>query len=170
MAGGIARSPNPGCPNAQDEDAGLQHNDAMLFTRLLQPEILSALGRAGHGSCVLIADGNYPVSTQAPPNAARVFLNLRRGLVKVTDVLEVLRDTIPVEKVALMATRDGQPAPIHAEFLKLLPAGIEHQSLPRAEFYAAASQPTTALVIATGEEQRFANILITIGVVKSDQL
>ena len=142
----------------------------MLLTRLLHPEILAALGRAGHGACVLIADGNYPVSTQSPADAARVFLNLRRGLVKVTDVLEVLRDTIPIEKVTLMAARDGRPAPIHQEFFKLLPAGIEHQALARAEFYAAANQPATALVIATGEEQRFANILITIGVVKPDQI
>ncbi len=31
------------------------------------------------------------------------------------------------------------------------------------------NQPSTALVIATAEEQRFANILITIGVGKKDQ-
>ncbi len=141
----------------------------MMLTRMLQPDILSALGRVGHGSCVLIADGNYPVSTHSPVTAGRVFLNLRPGLVRVADVLEVLRDTIPIEQVTLMATPDGQPAAIHQELLKLLPAGASVRSLPRAEFYAAVNQPTTALVIATGEEQRFANILITIGVVKKDQ-
>ncbi len=141
----------------------------MLLSRLLQPDILSALGRAGHGSRVLIADGNYPVSTESPATAAKVFLNLRRGLVRVTDVLEVLRDTIPMEKITLMATRDGKPAPIHQEFFKMLPSGIETKTVLRAEFYAAANQPETALVIATGEEQRFANVLITLGVVQSDQ-
>jgi L-fucose mutarotase len=141
----------------------------VIFNHLLQPDILLALGRAGHGSCVLIADGNYPVSTNSPASAAKVFLNLRRGLVKVTDVLEVLRDTIPIEQVTLMATRDGQPAPIHQEFFKLLPQGVPTRTLPRAEFYAAVNQPATALVIATGEEQRFANILLTIGVVKKEQ-
>ncbi len=140
----------------------------MMLTRLLQPDILSALGRAGHGSCVLIADGNYPVLTHSPASAGKVFLNLRPGIVQVADVLEVLRDTIPIEQATLMATPDGQPAPIHQELLKLLPAGVAARSLPRAEFYAAVSQPTTALVIATGEERRFANILITIGVVKKD--
>jgi L-fucose mutarotase len=141
----------------------------MMLTRLLQPDMLAALGRAGHGSCVLIADGNYPVSTQAPASAAKVFLNLRPGMVQVRDVLEVLRDTIPIEQATLMATPDGQPAAIQGELLKLLPAGVTARSLPRTEFYAAASQPTTALVIATGEERRFANLLITIGVVKKDQ-
>ncbi len=141
----------------------------MMLTRMLQPDILSALGRAGHGSCVLIADGNYPVSTHAPANAAKVFLNLRPGLVRVADVLEVLRETIPIEQATMMATPDGQSAAIHQELLKLLPAGVSVRSLPRAEFYAAVNHSVTALVIATGEEQRFANLLITIGVVKKDQ-
>lgn len=141
----------------------------MMLIRMLQPDILSVLGRAGHGSCVLIADGNYPVSTHSPASAAKVFLNLRPGMVQVGDVLEVLRDTVPIEQATLMATPAGQPAAIQGELLKLLPAGVTTRSLPRAEFYAAVSQPTTALVIATGEERRFANILITLGVVKKDQ-
>jgi L-fucose mutarotase len=140
-----------------------------MLSRLQQPDILSALARAGHGSCVLIADGNYPVSTHSPAAAVKVFLNLRPGMVQVTDVLEVLRDTIPIEQATLMATPDGQPAPIHQEFLKLLPVGVPVRNLPRVEFYAAVNQPTTTLVIATGEQQRFANILITIGIVKMGQ-
>ena len=140
-----------------------------MLIRMLQPDILSVLGRAGHGSCVLIADGNYPVSTNSPASAAKVFLNLRPGMVQVGDVLEVLRDTVPIEQATLMATPDGQPAAIQGELLKLLPAGVTTRSLPRAEFYAAVSQPTTALVIATGEARRFANILITLGVVKKDK-
>lgn len=141
-----------------------------MLSRLQHPDILSALARAGHGSCVLIADGNYPVLTHSPATAAKVFLNLRPGMVQVPDVLEVLRDTVPIEQATLMATPDGQPAGIHQEFLKLLPAGVTTRSLTRAEFYAAVNQPTTALVIATGEEQRFANLLLTIGVVKKEPL
>ncbi len=141
----------------------------MMLSRMQQPEILSVLGRAGHGSGVLIADGNYPVLTHSPVTAAKVFLNLRPGLVQVADVLEVLRDTIPIEQATLMATRDGSPAPIHQDLLKLLPTGVTVRTLPRTEFYAVVNQATTALVIATGEEQRFANILITIGVVKKNQ-
>ncbi len=141
----------------------------MMLTPMLQPDILSTLARAGHGSCVLIADGNYPVSTHSPASAAKVFLNLRPGMVQVADVLEVLRDTIPIELATLMAPPEGQPAAIHQELLKLLPAGVPTRSLARAEFYAAVNQTPTALVIATGEERRFVNILITIGVVKADR-
>ncbi len=140
----------------------------MIFSRMLHPEILSVISRAGHGSGVLIADGNYPVLTHSPASAAKVYLNLRRGLLGVTDVLEVLREMIPIERATIMATRDGQPAPIHQEFAKLLPAGVEMQTLARFDFYAAVKQPETALVIATGEERRFANLLLTIGVIKPE--
>jgi len=136
---------------------------------MLQPDILSSLGRAGHGSCVLIADGNYPVSTHSPGSATKVFLNLRPGMVQVADVLEVLRDTIPIEQAMMMAAPDSQPAAVQQELIKLLPAGVPTRSLSRTEFYAAVSQPTTALVIVTGEERRFANLLITIGVAKKEQ-
>lgn len=141
----------------------------MMLQQLLQPDILSALGRSGHGSCVLIADGNFPVVTHSAPAATRVYLNLRPGMVQVSDVLEVLRATVPIEHVTLMATPDGQPAQIHKELMDLLPAGVATTSLKRADFYAAASQPSTSLVIATGEERRFANVLLTIGVVRKEQ-
>ena len=36
----------------------------MLRYQLLHPEILAALGGAGHGSQILIADGNYPFETR----------------------------------------------------------------------------------------------------------
>jgi L-fucose mutarotase len=58
----------------------------MIFSRMLHSDILSVMGRAGHGSCVLVADGKYPVSTHSP--AREVFLKLRRGLVRVADVLD----------------------------------------------------------------------------------
>jgi L-fucose mutarotase len=62
----------------------------MLKSRLLHPEIQEALGRAGHSSKILIADGNYPFATQLGPNARLVLLNLSPGLVNVTQVLEAI--------------------------------------------------------------------------------
>jgi L-fucose mutarotase len=142
----------------------------VLKTRLLHPEILRALGSAGHGSRVLIADGNYPFSTETPASAARVFLNLRRGLPGVVDVLDVLVETIPIESVLLMATPDGQPVAIHDDFRKLIPEPIPFSHRKRHEFYAEARSDATTLVIATGEVQRFANVLLTIGVVRDGTL
>ena len=60
----------------------------MLKHTLLHPDITAALGRAGHHSKVLIADGNYPCSSTLGPNAKLVCLNLRPGVVTCTQVLE----------------------------------------------------------------------------------
>ncbi len=137
----------------------------MLKYNLLQPEILAALGRAGHGSKVLIGDGNYPFGTRASPNARRVYLNLAPGLIKVTDVLRVLVEAIPIEAAAVMIPESGEEPPIHDEFRMILPRGLSLTRLGRFEFYDAARDPDTALVIATGEQRIYANILLTIGVV-----
>lgn len=137
----------------------------MLKTPLLHPEILRALGSAGHGARVLIADGNYPFSTESPAGATRVFLNLRRGQVSVTDVLETLVGTIPIEAAHLMEPADGQTVPLHETLRGLLPERATVSLRKRHDFYAEARSPSTALVIATGEERRFANVLLTIGVV-----
>ena len=136
----------------------------MLKGNLLHPEILRALAAAGHGAQVLISDGNYPHTTGSHPAAARVFLNLAPGLLTVTDVLRVVAGAIPVEAAHVMATADGSEPPIWADFRALLPEN-DLQPLERFAFYDAAKSPTLALVIATGEQRIYANILLTIGVV-----
>lgn len=136
----------------------------MLKTALLQPDILQALAAAGHGSQVLITDGNYPASTGSHPSAKRVYLNLAPGLVKATDVLKVVAQAIPIEAAYVMQPASGIPAPIFTEFQELI-GGMELQALERFAFYAAASEPSVCLVVATGEQRIYANILLTIGVV-----
>jgi L-fucose mutarotase len=136
----------------------------MLKTRLLHPGILQALGGCGHGSQVLIADGNYPVLTRSNCGAHRVYLNLAPGLVTVTDVLGALVDAVPIEAANVMVP-DGGPEPaIFAEFRRLLP-DVPLEPLGRYPFYDAARGPDLALVIATGEQRIYSNLLLTIGVV-----
>ena len=48
----------------------------MLHGPMLHPELIGALGRAGHGSRILIGDGNYPSMNGVNPAAERVYLNL----------------------------------------------------------------------------------------------
>jgi L-fucose mutarotase len=139
----------------------------MLKTRLLQPDILRALGEAGHGSRVLIADGNYPLATGSNPGCRRVFLNLAPGQLTVTDVLAVLAEAIPVEAAHVMGPDDGSEPPVFGDFRALLP-GVALGRLGRFDFYDMARGPDTALAIATGEQRIYANILLTIGVVMPD--
>lgn len=136
----------------------------MLKTRLLHPGILAALGEAGHGAQVLIADGNYPLLTRSSSGARRVYLNLAPGLVSVTDVLKVLVDTIPIEAAHVMVPDTGEEPAIFAEFRERLP-DIPLEAVGRFAFYDAARGPDVALAISTGEQRIYANLLLTIGVV-----
>ncbi len=141
----------------------------MLKYQLLHPEILAALASAGHGSKILIADSNYPFSTRANPAAKRVYLNFAPGLISATDILRVLVDAIPIERADVMVRDDGSEAPIIAEFRALLPPGTPVYTHKRFEFYDACRDSDTALVIASGEQRVYANILLTIGVVLPPQ-
>lgn len=137
----------------------------MLKGKLIHPEILKALASAGHGSQILISDGNYPHSTGAPPDAARVYLNLAPGKVTVTDVLEALVTAIPIEAARAIWPDDDREPPIFAEYRQIMP-DIQIGKLGRFPFYEAARSRDTALVIATGEQRTWACILLTIGVVQ----
>jgi L-fucose mutarotase len=138
----------------------------MLKTKLLHPEISAVLGSNGHGSRLLIADGNYPFTTGVPENAKKVFLNLAPGMISVTDVLKVINDAIPIESYVVMLPPDETPQAIHDEFLGILGESTPVTIVKRFDFYKEARSPDTCLVIATGEIRRFANILMTVGVVK----
>jgi len=147
----------------------------MLRTKLLHPGLLEALGRAGHGAKILLADGNYPVSTRSPLTATRVYLNLSPGVVTITDVLAALVPAIPIEAAEVMIPDSGSEPPIFAEFRTLLKGSttalpFQQGNLPllplnRFAFYDAASQPDVAIAVATGEKRIYANLLLTIGVV-----
>jgi L-fucose mutarotase len=137
----------------------------MLKTKLVHPEILAALGAAGHGSRVLIADGNYPFSTGSHPDAKKVYLNLRPGMVSTLDVLEVLVSAVPIESAMVMVPSEGPEPAILPEMRALLPPGVPMDKKWRRSFYEEAKSPDTALVIATGEQRIYANILLLIGVV-----
>lgn len=135
----------------------------MLTTKLIHPQIMTALSKCGHGSKILIADGNYPLAEKSG-NAEKVYLGLVRGLPTVTDVLEALLSVIQVEKAEVMLPEDGSEPEIFGEFRKRLP-GLELQGLGRYEFYdACMSENTVVLAVSTGEQRVFANLLITVGV------
>ena len=141
----------------------------MLKGRLLHPEILGALGRAGHGAKVLIADGNYPFSTKRGRNADLVQLNLAPGVISCSQILDVLASAMPIEAAVVMDPGERAPQPeIWSDFASILAgaaAGVELERLDRFAFYEAASDDDVALTIASGEQRIFANLLLTIGVV-----
>jgi L-fucose mutarotase len=142
----------------------------MLKTKLLHPEILMALASNGHGAKILIADGNFPITTCTPSSAKRVFLNLAPGLLTTTEVLRVLKDHISIESATTMVPMDDTPQSIHKEFAYILGESLPLTALKRFEFYEQAKKSDVCLAIATGETRRFANLLLEIGVVKHEPI
>jgi len=137
----------------------------MIKGNLIHPQILSVLGTAGHGSSILIADGNYPFVTGANPTAERVYLNLMPGMVNATDVLQAILSATPVEAAQVMSRSDGEEPSIFSDFRDLLGGDLDLTPLERFAFYDEAKKDNCCMVIATGEQRIYANILLTIGVV-----
>lgn len=135
----------------------------MLRYPLIHPPLLEVLAAAGHGSRILIADGNYAHRTNSNARARVIHLNLRPGLLTVDQVLEVIAEAVPVEAAAMMAPDDGSPVILDEEYRKHLAADTPLRMLPRGEFYQACLDPMLDATIATGDMRHFANILLTVG-------
>jgi L-fucose mutarotase len=145
----------------------------VLRHQLIHPTINQVLARAGHHAKVLIADGNYPASTTLGPHAELVSLNLAPGIVSCTQVLRTLLTAIPIEAAQTMMYETTGPyaltedPPVWAEYREALAeAGLSIQLEPieKWSFYEAVKTPDLALTIQTADQQRFANLLLTIGV------
>jgi L-fucose mutarotase len=137
----------------------------MIRGPITHPQLLAALGQSGHGTKLLIADGNYPFRTGTPSSSLKIYLNLRRGLVTVPDVLSAIVDTVPIESAEVMTPGSGSEPEVFQALARLLP-GLPLVRWSRFDFYDKARQDDVGIVVATGEERTYSNILLTIGVVE----
>ena len=129
--------------------------------KCINPCIIAAVSRLGHGDKILIADGNYPLATKTG-NAEKIWVSLSPGIPTVTDVLDALQSIINVEAAAVMQPSEGPEPEIFKEFEEMLPE-MELQKLGKYEFYSECTEKPLSLAIATGEQRTFANILLTVG-------
>ena len=145
----------------------------MLRHLLIHPKINEVIGRAGHHAKVLIADGNYPASTKKGPNAELVCLNLMPGVVTCTQVLQAVLSAVPVEAVnTMMYEKEGPYAlqtdpPVWEQYRATIRgAGLSLKLVPleKWDFYKAVQTTDHVLTIQTGDQQRYANLLLWIGV------
>lgn len=145
----------------------------MLLSNLIHPEISAVCAAAGHHSTILIADGNYPALNKRGKNAKLVSLNLSPGLVSCNQVLQALLSAVPFEAAMTMQTEtegpyalDGDP-PVWEDYRKSLKdvgSSVELQPLEKWAFYDHVITDDHVLTIQTGDQQRYANLLLTIGV------
>ncbi|MCW5942816.1 MAG: RbsD/FucU family protein [Fimbriimonadaceae bacterium] len=136
----------------------------MLIGSLQHPDVLRALAAAGHGSRIAITDGNFPVATEHGPHATVVYLNLARGAMNVTQVLQALVQAVPIERATGMTPSDGTIPEIFNEYRAIL-GDTPLDPRPHAEFKRLVASPDVCLHIATGETRLYACVLLTIGVV-----
>jgi L-fucose mutarotase len=144
----------------------------MLKHQLIHPHINAVLGRAGHHSRILIADGNYPASTKKGPNAEVVCLNLSPGIVTVSQVLRAILSALPVDEVNTMGipaddpyAQQGEP-PVWSEYRAILAEArlrLELRPILKWDFYNAVASPDHVLTVQTGDQALWANVLLTVG-------
>jgi L-fucose mutarotase len=137
----------------------------MIKYKLIHPQLLNVLGRAGHGNRILIADSNYRFETGAPARAEKIYLNFMPGQLTATQVLTGLFDAVNFQSAYAMLMDNGQAPAIVSEYRSMLPAEVELNVLERYKFYEQVESAQTILVIATGEQRLYANLLLEIGVV-----
>lgn len=138
----------------------------MLYGPMTHPDLLRGLAASGRGAQILIADGNYPHTTGVNPHCELISLNLAPGLLDVDQVLDVLKRTIPIERAGIMVPApDADPVdiPAHDGYRAALP-GVAFAEISRFDFYDAARSDDVAIIIATGDQRLYANLLLTIGV------
>ena len=144
----------------------------MLKHQLIHPRINEVLGRAGHHSAILIADGNYPASTKRGVNSEVVCLNLAPGVVAAVQVLRAVLSAVPIDRVNTMGipaddpyAQSGEPQ-IWEEYRAVIrEAGLNLTlaPIPKWDFYQAVESPDHVLTIQTGEQSLWANLLLTMG-------
>src|SRR5687767_3887791 len=144
----------------------------MLKHELIHPRINEVVARAGHHSLILIADGNYPVSTKRGPNAELVSLNLAPGIVTCAQVLATLLTAVPVDHVNTMGippddsyAQKGEP-PVWTEFRQIVRAArlkVKLEPIQKWDFYARVESADHLLTIQTGDQALWANLLLTVG-------
>ena len=137
----------------------------MLKTPVIHPTIMEALARSGHFAQVVIADGNLPVGAMRGPNSTTVHLNFRPGLLDAVTVLEGLMEVCPFKGAIVMEKPPKANADIHLGYKKIL-GDVSWNEMERWAFYDKIREPATTLIIQTGEQRRFANLILIVGVVK----
>lgn len=136
---------------------------------ILSPELLKVLCEMGHGDEIVIADGNFP--TESVGKDAIVIRADGHG---VTELLEAILTLIPLDQysefqVALMSVVEGDSCnPVIWDSYRTLLTKYEPrygniEMMERFAFYDRAKK--AYVIVASGEIQIYANILLKKGVV-----
>jgi len=142
--------------------------------KILSPDLIKALCEMGHGDKILLADANYP-GRSAAARCNATFL--RADGIGVSALLEAILQLMPLDlytdEPAMVMDVDARDAglriPIHDEYRAIV---AKHDArgekavaqYERYAFYGKAGD--CAVIVQTGEEAVYANIILQKGVIK----
>jgi len=145
----------------------------MLRHQLIHPQISGILAAAGHHATILIADGNYPASSKRGPRAELVSLNLMPGVVTCDQVLQAILSAVPIEQIRTMQPETEGPyaipgdPPVWTEYRRSIAQAeldLTLEPIEKWAFYEAVTTADHVLTVQTADQQRYANLLLSIGV------
>ena len=136
------------------------------ISNLISPELLKILMEMGHGDELVLGDGNFPAAS----HAQRL---VRADGHSIPTMLDAILPLFPLDysvdfSAVLMDSRNTEPAvwQTYREKLSACPDGDKQfLVISKPEFYERAKQ--AYCVVATGESERFANIIIRKGIISS---
>ncbi|MDR1155598.1 MAG: fucose isomerase [Bacteroidales bacterium] len=134
--------------------------------RFISPELLKALMEMGHGDEIVLGDSNFPSASHAQHL-------VRSDGHRIPDLLGAILPLFPLDyavgHAAVLMGCNGNPQPSvwnrYREILNAYPEGDKPFSvISKIEFYQQAK--SAYCIVATGESETFANIILRKGVIK----
>lgn len=139
---------------------------------LLTPDALHALASMGHGDDVAIVDANFPAARVAQQGGARL---VQLSGASATEALKAVLKVLPLDNfvpeaawtMQVVGDANAVPAPVIELAAVLLQAGEQPAAtLERFDFYQRAQ--SAFVILRTGEQRKYGNILLRKGVIASD--
>lgn len=134
----------------------------------LSPELVKVLMEMGHGDEIVIADGNYPGASNARNLVRADGLGIPELLTSILELMPL--DPYVESPVALMAVTPGDDfvPTIWDQYVNIIAdkngGPVQINEMERQAFYDRGKKAYA--IVATGEEEIYANILLKKGVVK----
>ena len=142
---------------------------------IISPDLLHALASMGHGDLLVLADANFPSSSVAAANGAKLIhadghsvSDLLKGILKLVPLDTQVEEPAFVMDVTEKDKNAGmENPPVWDSFKKILSQAegrtIKVQKVERENFYERAKKAFA--VVSTGETALYGNLIIKFGVV-----
>lgn len=134
--------------------------------KIISPQLLKVLCEMGHGDEIVIGDGNFPAASNAN-------ILIRADGISAYDMLDAILGLFPLDQYdsnhfVLMQKCDGDPTDTsiwdkYTEILKKYEPDAKISFEERFAYYERAKKAYA--IIATGEEKKYANIILKKGCV-----